>query len=62
MSIGIFIKQKNLIKLELRKEDADYELIYRKAKENQFKEEKKKRKTHSVFNKYPCELLKRRKK
>ena len=40
MSIGIFVKQKNLIKLELRKKDVDYELIYRKAKENQFKKEK----------------------
>ena len=39
MSIGIFIKQKKLIQLELRKEDADYELIYRKAKEKQFEEE-----------------------
>ncbi|MCK4792089.1 MAG: hypothetical protein KAV87_50640 [Desulfobacteraceae bacterium] len=40
MSIGLFIKQKNLIKLELRKKDVDYELIYRKAKEKQFKKEK----------------------
>ena len=42
MSIGIFIKQKKFIEAELKKGNKNYEEIYQKAKEKQFKEEKKK--------------------